>query len=78
MKWNIDFELIGANAEGHQGPTRMASAKSETGNHTTYPFIKVFLARRDTVSNVSSIQSTPDHSDTSPASLALLLYTRLP
>ena len=49
MKWNIDFELVGANVDGHQGPARMASAKAETGNHTRYPFMNVYLVRRDTV-----------------------------
>ena len=76
MKWNIDFELLGANVDGHQGPARMASAKAETGNHTRYPFINVYLVRCDTVS--SSIQSTPDRSDASLAFRALSLYTRLP
>ena len=78
MKWNIDFELVGANVDGHQGPARMASAKAETGNHTRYPFINVYLVRCDTVNVSSSIQSTPDRSETSLAVRALSLYTRLP
>ena len=49
MKWNIDFELVGTNVDGHQGPVRMASAKAETGNHTRYPFMNMHLFRRDTV-----------------------------
>ena len=56
MKWNIDFELVGTNVDGHQGPARMASTKDETRNHTRYPFINVYLVRRDTVASSKAHQ----------------------
>ena len=71
MKWNIDFELVGANVDGHQGPARMASAKAETGNHTRYPFINVYLVWRDTVVACKTHQIVQ-------TLRALSLYTRLP
>ena len=58
MKWNIDIELVGTNVDGQQGPARMASAKTETGNHTRYPFINVYLVWRDTVEHVRQSRSS--------------------